>query len=260
MRQGEPAAPQAFSKQSEFFDQLEAAGYDEVKTPLLVDRKLWEASGHWAKYRENMYITEIDEEHANEKRVNALKPMNCPCHVQIFRQGIRSYRDLPLRMAEFGACHRYEPSGALHGLLVSARRRRICGLCHSRITPLLTMEGTCCPSLRWRRTSSVSGMSGSMSCSSSSSFRTMRDARSTNIPRGCGSVYRSPRLIRMDAKARRIISAAEPPPRISENAEAAIGETGLTSMTVYAMLQANRMTPSGDSVAAPSRMLSRKSR
>jgi threonyl-tRNA synthetase len=96
---------------------LTAAGYKEVKTPQVVDRKLWEASGHWDKYRENMYITEIDEEHANEKRVNALKPMNCPCHVQIFNQGMKSYRDLPLRLAEFGSCHRYEAHGALHGLM-----------------------------------------------------------------------------------------------------------------------------------------------
>ena len=96
---------------------LAKAGYREIKTPQVVDRKLWEASGHWDKYRENMYLTEIDEEHANEKRINALKPMNCPCHVQVFNQGIKSYRDLPLRMAEFGACHRYEPHGALHGLM-----------------------------------------------------------------------------------------------------------------------------------------------
>ncbi|QBX99567.1 threonine--tRNA ligase [Rhodophyticola sp. CCM32] len=96
---------------------LTRAGYAEIKTPQVVDRKLWEASGHWDKYRENMYITEIDEEHANEKRVNALKPMNCPCHVQVFNQGIKSYRDLPLRLAEFGSCHRYEAHGALHGLM-----------------------------------------------------------------------------------------------------------------------------------------------
>ncbi len=96
---------------------LDAAGYREIRTPQVVDRKLWEASGHWDKYRENMYITEIDEEHANEKRVNALKPMNCPCHVQVFNQGIKSYRDLPLRLAEFGSCHRYEAHGALHGLM-----------------------------------------------------------------------------------------------------------------------------------------------
>ena len=96
---------------------LTAAGYREIKTPQVVDRKQWEASGHWDKYRENMYITEIDEEHANEKRVNALKPMNCPCHVQVFNQGIKSYRDLPLRLAEFGSCHRYEAHGALHGLM-----------------------------------------------------------------------------------------------------------------------------------------------
>jgi threonyl-tRNA synthetase len=96
---------------------LTAADYREIKTPQVVDRKLWEASGHWDKYRENMFITEIDEEHANEKRVNALKPMNCPCHVQVFNQGIKSYRDLPLRLAEFGSCHRYEAHGALHGLM-----------------------------------------------------------------------------------------------------------------------------------------------
>jgi len=92
-------------------------GYKEIRTPQIVDRKLWEASGHWDKYRENMFITEIDEEHANEKRVNALKPMNCPCHVQIYNQGLKSYRDLPLRLAEFGSCHRYEASGAMHGLM-----------------------------------------------------------------------------------------------------------------------------------------------
>ncbi|MEM9247091.1 MAG: threonine--tRNA ligase [Pseudomonadota bacterium] len=96
---------------------LGAAGYREIRTPQVVDRKLWEASGHWDKYRENMYITEIDEEHANEKRTNALKPMNCPCHVQVFNQGLKSYRDLPLRIAEFGSCHRYEAHGALHGLM-----------------------------------------------------------------------------------------------------------------------------------------------
>ena len=94
-----------------------ANGYDEINTPLVVDRKLWEASGHWDKYRENMFITEIDEEHANEKRVNALKPMNCPCHVQIYNHGLKSYRDLPVRLAEFGSCHRYEASGTMHGLM-----------------------------------------------------------------------------------------------------------------------------------------------
>ena len=92
-------------------------GYVEVNTPQVVDRKLWEASGHWDKYQENMFIVEVDEEHAREKAVNALKPMNCPCHVQIFNQGLKSYRDLPLRMAEFGSCNRYEPSGALHGIM-----------------------------------------------------------------------------------------------------------------------------------------------
>ncbi len=92
-------------------------GYVEVNTPQVVDRKLWEASGHWEKYQENMFIVEVDEEHAREKAINALKPMNCPCHVQIFNQGLKSYRDLPLRMAEFGSCNRYEPSGALHGIM-----------------------------------------------------------------------------------------------------------------------------------------------
>jgi len=96
---------------------LDAAGYNEIKTPQVVDRKLWEASGHWDNYRENMFITEIDEEHANEKRVNALKPMNCPCHVEVFKQGLKSFRDLPLRLAEFGSCHRYESSGSMHGLM-----------------------------------------------------------------------------------------------------------------------------------------------
>jgi threonyl-tRNA synthetase len=93
------------------------AGYVEVNTPQVVDRKLWEASGHWENYQENMFIVEVDEDHAREKRINALKPMNCPCHVQIYNHGLKSYRDLPLRMAEFGACNRYEPSGALHGIM-----------------------------------------------------------------------------------------------------------------------------------------------
>ncbi len=92
---------------------LDAAGYQEVRTPQLVDRALWEASGHWEKFREHMFIARVED----EDRTLALKPMNCPCHVQIFRQGVRSYRELPLRMAEFGACHRYEPSGALHGIM-----------------------------------------------------------------------------------------------------------------------------------------------
>ena len=91
--------------------------YEEINTPEVVDRKLWEDSGHWDKYRENMFITEIDEEHANEKRTNALKPMNCPCHVQVYNQGLKSYRDLPIRFSEFGSCHRYEASGTLHGLM-----------------------------------------------------------------------------------------------------------------------------------------------
>ncbi|WP_417713076.1 threonine--tRNA ligase [Pseudophaeobacter arcticus] len=92
-------------------------GYVEVNTPQVVNRKLWEASGHWDNYQENMFIVEVDEEHAREKAVNALKPMNCPCHIQIFNQGLKSYRDLPLRMAEFGSCNRYEPSGAMHGIM-----------------------------------------------------------------------------------------------------------------------------------------------
>ncbi|MGL5719692.1 MAG: threonine--tRNA ligase [Alphaproteobacteria bacterium] len=87
-------------------------GYQEVRTPQLLDRKLWEASGHWEKFREAMFTCETDAE-----EVYALKPMNCPCHVQIFRQGLKSYRDLPLRMAEFGSCIRNEPSGALMGLM-----------------------------------------------------------------------------------------------------------------------------------------------
>jgi threonyl-tRNA synthetase len=96
---------------------LRAAGYREIRTPQVVDRVLWERSGHWETYQHNMFIAEVEEEHAKEKRVNALKPMNCPCHVQVYNQGLKSYRDLPLRLAEFGACHRYEPSGAMHGLM-----------------------------------------------------------------------------------------------------------------------------------------------
>ena len=92
-------------------------GYVEVNTPQVVSRKLWEESGHWENYQENMFIVEVDEDHAKTKTVNALKPMNCPCHVQIFNSGLKSYRDLPLRMAEFGSCNRYEPSGALHGIM-----------------------------------------------------------------------------------------------------------------------------------------------
>ena len=91
---------------------LDAAGYDEVKTPQLVDRSLWEASGHWDKFGDNMFTAQ-----SSDDRTLALKPMNCPGHVQIYRQGITSYRDLPIRMAEFGACHRNEPSGALHGIM-----------------------------------------------------------------------------------------------------------------------------------------------
>jgi threonyl-tRNA synthetase len=96
---------------------LDAAGYDEVRTPQLIDRKLWEASGHWEKFRENMFLAEVEDEDGADKQIAALKPMNCPGHVQIFNQGIKSYRDLPLRLAEFGSCHRYEPSGALHGIM-----------------------------------------------------------------------------------------------------------------------------------------------
>lgn len=88
-------------------------GYKEIKTPALMDRKFWEQSGHWDKYRENMFISTIEE----EDKTLAVKPMNCPCHVQVFNTGQRSYRDLPLRLSEFGSCHRYEPSGALHGLM-----------------------------------------------------------------------------------------------------------------------------------------------
>ena len=90
---------------------LTDAGYQEVRTPQVMDRSLWEKSGHWDNYKENMFVTE------SEKRDYAIKPMNCPGHVQIFNHGLRSYRDLPLRLAEFGACHRNEPSGALHGLM-----------------------------------------------------------------------------------------------------------------------------------------------
>jgi threonyl-tRNA synthetase len=91
--------------------QLQRHGYIEVKTPILVERRLWEMSGHWEKFKEHMFISE------SEEKFLAIKPMNCPCHVQIFNVGIKSYRDLPLRMAEFGSCHRNEPSGALHGLM-----------------------------------------------------------------------------------------------------------------------------------------------
>ncbi len=105
-----------------------AGGYQEVNTPQVVDRKLWEASGHWEKYQHHMFLVEVDESRDGENddaaakskdhtRINALKPMNCPCHVQVFNQGLKSYRDLPLRMAEFGSCARFEPSGALHGIM-----------------------------------------------------------------------------------------------------------------------------------------------
>ena len=89
------------------------AGYQEIKTPLLFDRKLWEQSGHWATFHQNMFIAEVE----SENRTLAVKPMNCPGHIQVFKQGTKSYRELPYRLAEFGSCHRYEPSGALHGLM-----------------------------------------------------------------------------------------------------------------------------------------------
>jgi threonyl-tRNA synthetase len=92
-------------------NRIAGAGYVEVRTPQLVDKSLWEASGHWEKFREDMFTVE------SEDKTLCIKPMNCPCHVQIFRQGLKSYRELPLRMAEFGSCHRNEPSGALHGLM-----------------------------------------------------------------------------------------------------------------------------------------------
>lgn len=92
--------------------QVDADGYAEVKTPQLMDRAFWEQSGHWENYRANMFIAETED-----GKTLALKPMNCPGHVQIFKQGIRSYRELPIRLAEFGSCHRYEPSGALHGIM-----------------------------------------------------------------------------------------------------------------------------------------------
>jgi len=106
-----------------------AGGYNEINTPQVVDRKLWEASGHWDKYQHHMFIVEVDESRdcenddasaqksRDQTRINALKPMNCPCHVQVFNQGLKSYRDLPLRLAEFGSCSRFEPSGALHGIM-----------------------------------------------------------------------------------------------------------------------------------------------
>ncbi|SFL02952.1 threonine--tRNA ligase [Falsiroseomonas stagni] len=95
---------------------LDDGEYQEVKTPQVLDRKLWERSGHWENYRKNMFMATVEDQD-EAHRLLALKPMNCPCHVLIFNQGIRSYRELPLRMAEFGACHRYEPSGALHGIM-----------------------------------------------------------------------------------------------------------------------------------------------
>ena len=93
---------------------LDAAGYDEIRTPQLMDRVLWEKSGHWDKFRQNMFVATTGEDEALQL---AIKPMNCPGHVQVYKQGVKSYRDLPLRLSEFGACHRYEPSGAMHGLM-----------------------------------------------------------------------------------------------------------------------------------------------
>ncbi len=90
---------------------LSKRGYLEIKTPQAVDRSLWEKSGHWEKFKDDMFTT------TSENREYAIKPMNCPCHVQVFNQGLKSYRDLPLRLAEFGSCHRNEPSGSLHGLM-----------------------------------------------------------------------------------------------------------------------------------------------
>ena len=95
--------------------QLKKANYLEVKTPLLINNKLWQKSGHWDKFRENMFVSEVS--HGAHDEVHALKPMNCPAHVQVFNQGMKSYRDLPLRMAEFGCCHRNEPTGSLHGIM-----------------------------------------------------------------------------------------------------------------------------------------------
>ncbi|MCG8426412.1 MAG: threonine--tRNA ligase, partial [Chromatiales bacterium] len=92
-------------------EKIQAAGYKEIRTPQIVDRSLWEKSGHWSKYRADMFTTQ------SESRDYAIKPMNCPCHVQVFNQGLKSYRDLPLRLAEFGSCHRNEASGTLHGLM-----------------------------------------------------------------------------------------------------------------------------------------------
>ena len=92
-------------------------GYDEVNAPQLLDKSLWETSGHWGWYKENMFMAKSAGDDTDDERIFAIKPMNCPGHVQIFKHGLKSYRDLPLRLAEFGAVHRYEPSGALHGLM-----------------------------------------------------------------------------------------------------------------------------------------------
>ena len=91
---------------------LNISQYSEVKTPQVIDRSLWEKSGHWEKFKEHMFMAKGDDD-----KTLALKPMNCPGHVQIYKQGLKSYKDLPIRMAEFGSCHRNEPSGALHGIM-----------------------------------------------------------------------------------------------------------------------------------------------
>src|SRR2546430_4130513 len=94
-----------------------AGDYDEVNAPQMLDKSLWETSGHWEWYRENMFAAQSAGDEAEDKRFFVLKPMNCPGHVQIFKHGLKSYRELPIRLAEFGMVHRYEPSGAMHGLL-----------------------------------------------------------------------------------------------------------------------------------------------
>lgn len=107
-----PAGWQVYTVLQDYLrERLRAHGYQEIRTPELVDRSLWERSGHWEKFREDMFTTE------SESRDYAIKPMNCPCHVQVYNQGLKSYRDLPLRLSEFGNCHRNEPSGTLHGLM-----------------------------------------------------------------------------------------------------------------------------------------------
>ncbi|MFQ6550427.1 threonine--tRNA ligase [Aestuariibius sp. 2305UL40-4] len=107
-----------YTELQDFIRRKQRAGdYNEINTPQVLNRTFWEKSGHWENYGDHMFVVEVEEEHAKEKAINALKPMNCPCHVQVFNSGIKSYRDLPLRLAEFGSCSRYEPSGALHGIM-----------------------------------------------------------------------------------------------------------------------------------------------